>query len=622
MDEKTYREQRKARIAKQAKKKNTGMNDEQLDRLGKLIGKVIAVVVCVALCAGLLVFFGVPQKLMPAVKAEDRTYSVAEYNYFYMATFLTYYNQASSYDSQYGEGMGKLFTGYDVSIAPDKQTKTVDNEDAAPAEEGVTLAEGETTAVSDENKTKEITFTEFFHDQAVAAMEQNAYYLKLAKEAGITLDADKIAEVEEQMTQLQTYADNNQFSLSRFLSVQYGRGLNKRIFRNLLEEQALVDAYLASVTDGIAAEISDAEIEEEYNKDPGAYQVADIRLFGFPLEAYYTNNAQDGGEPETPAHTDAEQEARAAEFVEKATSVEEFVKLAREYAEESEKASFQSDDATAASHITRSTVQSNVDADAADWVMSAAEGEVKSFATDEYIYIVMIEKAAYRNEEPLRNVRHCLVMFDNAATLENDVPANADLKELALAYANGEAAAEAGTGEETTAPADAAEETADGEEVYTKKSQYLAEAGRYLQEYLGAETVDEKAFATMCDNHSDDTSSTTAGNGEGGLIADMDRGTYVTEFENWAYADHEPGDTGIIETSYGYHIMYFVSEADEAKWKADIRSTLATEKQTENEEATQAQYKDTATECFSAKWAKPLAEKFVVKYFDRINSSN
>ena len=31
----------------------------------------------------------------------------------------------------------------------------------------------------------------------------------------------------------------------------------------------------------------------------------------------------------------------------------------------------------------------------------------------------------------------------------------------------------------------------------------------------------------------------------------------VEAFENWCYEDHEVGDTGIVESSYGYHIMYF-----------------------------------------------------------------
>ena len=37
-------------------------------------------------------------------------------------------------------------------------------------------------------------------------------------------------------------------------------------------------------------------------------------------------------------------------------------------------------------------------------------------------------------------------------------------------------------------------------------------------------------------------------------------GQMVTEFNDWCFdADRKPGDTGIIETSYGVHVMYFDS---------------------------------------------------------------
>ncbi len=35
----------------------------------------------------------------------------------------------------------------------------------------------------------------------------------------------------------------------------------------------------------------------------------------------------------------------------------------------------------------------------------------------------------------------------------------------------------------------------------------------------------------------------------------------VDAFENWCFdANRNPGDTGIVETTYGYHVMYFQGE--------------------------------------------------------------
>ena len=52
----------------------------------------------------------------------------------------------------------------------------------------------------------------------------------------------------------------------------------------------------------------------------------------------------------------------------------------------------------------------------------------------------------------------------------------------------------------------------------------------------------------------------------------------VDEFENWSLAkDRKYGDVGIVESSYGYHIMYHVG-AETTTWKDVIKTDLATEK--------------------------------------------
>ena len=52
----------------------------------------------------------------------------------------------------------------------------------------------------------------------------------------------------------------------------------------------------------------------------------------------------------------------------------------------------------------------------------------------------------------------------------------------------------------------------------------------------------------------------------------------VQEFNDWIFDPaRKPGDTGIVETSYGYHIMYFVGTNMES-WMADIKDTLKNQK--------------------------------------------
>ena len=78
-----------------------------------------------------------------------------------------------------------------------------------------------------------------------------------------------------------------------------------------------------------------------------------------------------------------------------------------------------------------------------------------------------------------------------------------------------------------------------------------AEAEMVLETYLAGEQTEE-AFAALAKEHSDDNGE------EGGLYENITIGTMVEAFENWCYdSNRQVGDTGIVETEYGYHVMYF-----------------------------------------------------------------
>ena len=69
----------------------------------------------------------------------------------------------------------------------------------------------------------------------------------------------------------------------------------------------------------------------------------------------------------------------------------------------------------------------------------------------------------------------------------------------------------------------------------------------------------EEAFANLATANTDDTGSAATG----GLYEDIApvQGVYVESFTNWATDPaREAGDTGIIESTYGYHVMYYVGD--------------------------------------------------------------
>ncbi len=100
------------------------------------------------------------------------------------------------------------------------------------------------------------------------------------------------------------------------------------------------------------------------------------------------------------------------------------------------------------------------------------------------------------------------------------------------------------------APSDTADETA--------WQEALAAAEDYKAEWEEAGATEE-AFADLAGKYSVDSSATN-----GGLYENVFKGQMVSEFEDWCFdSARKSGDVEIIKTSYGYHIMYFVGEAEE-----------------------------------------------------------
>ena len=89
-----------------------------------------------------------------------------------------------------------------------------------------------------------------------------------------------------------------------------------------------------------------------------------------------------------------------------------------------------------------------------------------------------------------------------------------------------------------------------------------AEAEKILKEFTDGEKTAER-FGELAAKYTDDTGSAETG----GLYENFGKGQMVEEFENWAFDEsRKVGDTEIVKSTYGYHIMYFVGEGDPV-WK-------------------------------------------------------
>ena len=135
---------------------------------------------------------------------------------------------------------------------------------------------------------------------------------------------------------------------------------------------------------------------------------------------------------------------------------------------------------------------------------------------------------------------------------------------------------ENGTTDETT-----------GATVYSEEewNACLARAEDILAEWKSGDATEE-TFAQLATTYTEDTGSATTG----GLYEDIAPGdSYVENFLNWTIdMNRQPGDTDIVQTEYGYHIMYYVS--GEPYWKTVVGTQHLSDRITETTDAAEIKW--------------------------------
>ena len=165
--------------------------------------------------------------------------------------------------------------------------------------------------------------------------------------------------------------------------------------------------------------------------------------------------------------------------------------------------------------------------DHADGEECTGDNDTKSVAG----YYVVLFEGMDENLTELVNVRHILIGF------------------------------EGGTVDETS-----------GTTVYTdeEKAAAKAKAEEILAAFEAGEKTEE-AFAALATEKTTDPGSKE----NGGLYENVYPGQMVSNFNDWCFdAARKTGDTGLVETEYGYHIMYFVGTSGMTHRELMIESTL------------------------------------------------
>lgn len=391
------------------------------------------------------------------------------------------------------------------------------------------------------------TWADFFVDSALESLKSDYTMVKMAKEEGFTLSEEKQKEISTTLSNVETTAALYGYSNAKqYLQIIYGYGADLDSYGEYLKQTTLADAFYSNYYDKLDF---DDEAIREYEKD----KVADWNSYTYhsaylSYTEFLPNKDKDAEDTEyTEDEKNAAKEAlkKAAESLATAESLEKLKEMAKDVPV--------NENSEVAVNKQTNQLHSAINATVSKWLAAEErkEGDIAALAniaTDAKdgelangYYVVYFESRT-DNKTPVGNVRHLLVEFEGGEP-----------------------------NEET------------GDIVYSVEEKKTAkdEADKYLKQWQDGEATEE-SFIDLVKKHSDDTSAE-----EGGLFEDITPASqYVAEFRDWATdASRKAGDVEVIESQYGYHVMYYVGASELNYRDHMISMEMKTEAQTKWYEA-------------------------------------
>ena len=366
------------------------------------------------------------------------------------------------------------------------------------------------------------TWADNFMDSAVESVKAVYALCAEAEAQGFTLSDEDLENIDAAIATEELYAlYYYQYpTLEDYLKAVYGYGATEESFREFYTMGYTADAYQQHYIDSLSYE--DADLREAEAEDYRAYN-------HYAYNYYYlnVNNFVDAPEGTEQADYTAEQKAAALEAAQEAAKALTAESITSVEALDAAIAALpmNADITNAASYASSDLKYASINSTFADWVAdeSRKTGDVETFNTTNSdgevtgIYVVMF-RSSTDNNFPLVNVRHILVAFEGGTT---------DASSGATVYSD------------------------------VEKNAAYTEAQEILNQWKNGEAT-EDSFATLANEKSDDGDGTT-----GGLYEDVYPGQMVTSFNDWCFDEsRKAGDTDLVETEYGWHVMYYAGDSD------------------------------------------------------------
>ena len=370
------------------------------------------------------------------------------------------------------------------------------------------------------------TWADYFMQSAAESAKYDYAVYDAAMAAGYKLPDECEQEIQEGIKSLEESVKENGYkSLNQYLKEAYGKGCNKNSYIAYQRIREIAAEYANKVDS--ERTYTDEEIQAKDDENPGQYSLATYRSYYLSTNNYMPEEEETDEEAEEEEADEEAEAAKKAEAFEKVKADAEkmasaskgnedkYIEMTQELATEGAKSTYESPDATLNSNVSYDNCNSLF----VDWLFDSArkEGDVTVVEdSDSGAYVVYFLSTDDNNYNTV-NVRHILIAPENDEDSDED-----------------------GTNDTASEAADAAAKA--------KAEQLLADWK------AGAATED--SFAALADENSSDSA-------EGGLYENIYHDQMVSEFNDWIFdSARKPGDTDIVKTTYGYHVMYFVGEGE------------------------------------------------------------
>ena len=480
---------------------------------------VLALVVVIALVVGIVTSYvnsGILQRNTDALTIGDSTLTNADLNFFFMDQIQSDYN---NWYNSYGDNTAlfvQWLQGLDISKPLSQQVY--------------------------DSETGE-TFADYYTDLAIENAKNVYTIYNLAKAAGETLTEDQQEELELTIDYMALYASMYGYSdTEAYLQALYGVGATIENYSNYLEVKSVATNYAQKYYNSI--EISDADITTHNKENYDEFSSFDYSVFFVDINDFLPCNAETvssdhthTSEELTTARNAAEAAAKALVASEAKTTADLDAAIAAYEAYKGNE-SAKSGERTGYALSQVSTVQgkwlNSADRQVGDLEMLVKESSTTdaegNTTTSIDGYHVMLFLGRNDNEQKLVNVRHILSSFQGGTT------------------------------------------DANGNTVYTVAEK---EGAKTVIEAVLSDWKDNggtvEAFEALAKEQSDDNGSKD----NGGLYEDVYPGQMTTNFNDWCFEEgRKAGDYGIVETEYGYHLIYFVGHSDTTYRQLLIEDTL------------------------------------------------